>query len=99
MALMPNDNTTRRCLAPPSRHRMRSRSASMVAIWSDVLFPSGKAEPSSTLRPPTWTFRLSPPHRHQLLCRLFEFLRPYVDGLAFVNRLNFADPFALRGTS
>jgi hypothetical protein len=31
MALMPNGNTARRCLAPPSRHRMRSRSASTTA--------------------------------------------------------------------
>jgi hypothetical protein len=40
-----------------------------------------------------------PLHRDQLLCRLFEFLRRYLDGLAFVSRVDFANPFALRGAS
>src|SRR5206468_2915833 len=30
-------------------------------------------------------------------CRLFEFPRRYFDGLTFINRLDFADPLALRG--
>jgi hypothetical protein len=36
MALMPNGN---RCLAPPSRHRKRLRSASTTAMGKDVFMP------------------------------------------------------------
>jgi hypothetical protein len=36
--------------------------------------------------------RVSPLHRDQLVRRLFEFLGRYLDGLAFVDRLDFAQP-------
>src|SRR5262249_10357503 len=39
MALMPNGKTARRCLAPPSRHRMRSRSDSTTAMGTGVFMP------------------------------------------------------------
>jgi len=39
MALIPNGNTARRCLAPPSRHRMRSRSAATTAMGTGVYMP------------------------------------------------------------
>jgi hypothetical protein len=38
-------------------------------------------------------------HRDELVSRLLEFLRRYLDGLAFVNRIDFANPFELRGPS
>src|SRR5258708_364579 len=39
MALTPNGNTARRCLSPPSRHRMRSRSAAITAMGTGVYMP------------------------------------------------------------
>jgi hypothetical protein len=43
--------------------------------------------------------RLSPSHRDELSCRLFEFFRRYFYRLAFVSRVDFANPFELRGPS
>jgi hypothetical protein len=40
MASMPNGNTACRCLTPPSRHRIRSRSASTLDCGQGLLLPS-----------------------------------------------------------
>src|SRR5215467_11995816 len=81
-------------IAPPPRHW------AWAIEWKDCVGFLGMC----LLRPLEGTdficigWRLMRQHwGHELLCRLFEFLRRYLDGLAFVNRLDFANPFALRG--